>query len=193
MIIQTAFFHSPSISIIMKAPSLKYDEIEAQYNAAVSEQAAATAAYNAAYVNGNRIKTPDSQLLKININLEGDNVILDGVTPTTNNKWKLLPESIANNEAIFYYTGVLDGGTTSTRLIKSVELDSSVTQDMYKSFDFDLNVGLDSVQISYADDQVTLTTDAPNTIGLSNPNTDTPKAIADIKEPTSLDTIVDWN
>ena len=53
-------------------------------------------------------------------------------------------------------TSILGAGETSAQLIDSVELDSSVTDDMFKRFDFDLNVALKSAQIAYdADGNVT--------------------------------------
>ena len=51
--------------------------------------------------------------------------------------------------ASFYYTSILGGGETTAKLIDSVELDKNVTQDMFKYFDFDLNVDLNSVQVTF--------------------------------------------
>ena len=59
----------------------------------------------------------------------------------------------------FYLKHILDEGKTSEKLIDSVTL-SPDTQNVFKSFDFDLNVALDSAQITYADDQKTILTDA---------------------------------
>ncbi len=59
----------------------------------------------------------------------------------------------------FYLKHILDEGMTSEKLIDSVTL-SPDTENVFKSFDFDLNVGLDSAQITYADDQVTVKADA---------------------------------
>ena len=59
----------------------------------------------------------------------------------------------------FYLKHILDEGKTSEKLIDSVTL-SPDTQNVFKSFDFDLNVALDSAQITYADDQKTITTEA---------------------------------
>ena len=66
-------------------------------------------------------------------------------------KWLLMPDYIGGPDetAHFYYTSILGGGKTTSQLIDSVELDSGVTQDMYKYFDFDLNVELDSAQVAY--------------------------------------------
>ena len=93
-----------------------------------------------------------AQDLKIYINL--DNVVTDGGVA---HKWQIVPvgtenlndETANTDTATFYYTSILGAGKTSTKLIDSLELASDVTQDMYKSFDFDLDVALDSRQITY--------------------------------------------
>ena len=86
--------------------------------------------------------------LKININLA--DVITTGATA---DKWLLLPSADPlGTEADFYYTSVLGVGKTSAQLIDSVELDKSVTNDMFKRFDFDLNVALKSAQVTYDED-----------------------------------------
>jgi len=139
------------------------DNAKAKLAAATQAKAEAKKAYEDAVAN------PAANELKININLSDD-----VVTTTTGNeadKWELLPETLVdqyNNEttalgqdnkndtAKFYYTGILGAGETSSKLIDSVELDKSVTNDMFKSFDFDLNVALKSAQIAYdADGNVT--------------------------------------
>lgn len=95
--------------------------------------------------------------IKINIKLSDAVTTAGGVA----DQWQLLPtDPSATNVATFYYTGILGGGETSSKLIDSVELDASVTDDMYKSFDFDLNVALKSAQISTESDGVTINTDA---------------------------------
>ena len=81
-----------------------------------------------------------------------------------------------------YYTSILGGGETSAQLIDSVELDSSVTDDMFKRFDFDLNVALKSAQIAY-DTDGNITTDAADTLLDAN---------ATLETPTSVDSVVNW-
>lgn len=94
--------------------------------------------------------------LKIYINLSDDVVTYGGVA----DKWQMLPVpakgnaepyyEFANDTAVFYWTGILEGGeTTSGKLIDSVELDKDTTQDMYKAFDFDIDVALKSAQVTY--------------------------------------------
>jgi predicted ribosomally synthesized peptide with SipW-like signal peptide len=70
----------------------------------------------------------------------------------------------------FYYNYVLDGGATSDKLIDAVKLDESVSAKDYKSLTFDLDVTLDSAQVTYAADQTTITADAAT--GLGNTITD---------------------
>ena len=129
------------------------DEATAALAVATAKKNAAQTAYNDAITAG--VGTATSEL-KINIKLS-DNVVTaaDG----TNDKWQILPSTVAGNKAIFYYTGILEGSETSSKLIDSVELDSSATQDMYKSFDFDLNVALKSAQITYGPDDETILAD----------------------------------
>ena len=45
-------------------------------------------------------------------------------------------------------------------LIESVELADTVEAGQYKDMTFDLNVGLESAQVTYADDQKTITAEA---------------------------------
>jgi len=118
----------------------------------------------------------NNQLLKIYINLSDNVVTYGGET----NKWQLLNPELddlystnadgvidykpdnpsVKDTAVFYYTSILEGGKTSTKLVDSVTLDSAVTQDMYKYFDYDLNVALKSAQVNYAEDNETIKADA---------------------------------
>ena len=123
------------------------------------------------------MNSADKGVLKININLA------DVVTTTgTADKWQLLPDPVNGGTAYFYYTSILGGGETSAQLIDSVELDSSVTDDMFKRFDFDLNVALKSAQIAY-DTDGNITTDAADTLHDAN---------ATLETPTSVDSVVNW-
>ena len=93
--------------------------------------------------------------LKIYINLSPDVVTYGGVA----DKWQMLPVpakgstepyyEFANDTAVFYWTGILQPGKTSEKLIDSVELDKDTTQNMFKAFDFDLDVALKSAQVTY--------------------------------------------
>ena len=138
--------------------------------AATQKLAEAEKAYNDA------MNSADKGVLKININLA------DVVTTTgTADKWQLLPNPVNGGIAYFYYTSILGAGETSAQLIDSVELDSSVTDDMFKRFDFDLNVALKSVQIA-KDADGKITTDATTELD----------ANATLVTPTSVDSVVNW-
>lgn len=145
-----------------------------------AELASATAAYNTAKKAYEKaVAAPTSSDLKLYINLNND-VVAGG----TADKWQLLPSTIDDNTAHFYYTSILGPGETSAKLIDSVELDSATTQDMYKSFDFDVNVALKSAQITYAEDQTTiLGTAATSEIGKTPTLTDA----------TDINTALTWN
>ena len=138
--------------------------------AATQKLAEAEKAYNDA------MNSADKGVLKININLA------DVVTTTgTADKWQLLPDPVNGGTAYFYYTSILGAGQTSAQLIDSVELDSSVTDDMFKRFDFDLNVALKSAQIT-KDADGKITTDATTELD----------ANATLVTPTSVDSVVNW-
>lgn len=66
----------------------------------------------------------------------------------------------STTKAEFYYKYILEPGETSHKLVDSVTLADSVTAEDYKNLTFDLDVTLDSAQITYAGDQRTITTDA---------------------------------
>lgn len=61
-----------------------------------------------------------------------------------------------NTVASFYLNQILPAGATTPKLVDSVELADTVTQAAYKNMTFDLNIGLDSAQITYSDDQKTV-------------------------------------
>ncbi len=149
-------------------------------NAAKAKLTAATQALaeaQAAYENAAPNEENDG-VLKINIKLSDDVTTVGG----TADKWQLLPDYIGEDKtAYFYYTGILEGGETSTKLIDSVELDSSVTEDMFKYFDFDLNVALKSAQITY-DADGKITADAATELD----------ATPTVATPASLDTALTW-
>lgn len=109
--------------------------------------AAATAldAYNDA-----KLKTGDGSEIKINVILAND----------WDTNWTRDTRQDGTEIASFYLNKILGAGETTPKLVDSVELDSSITKGAYKNLTFDLNVALDSAQITYADDQVTVTDDA---------------------------------
>ncbi len=149
------------------------DDVTTAANALAVARQAMTEAQNA-YENA--VDARDG-VLKININLSDAVTTAGGVA----DKWQLLPDPVNGGIAYFYYTSILGAGETSAQLIDSVELDSSVTDDMFKRFDFDLNVALKSVQIA-KDADGKITTDATTELD----------ANATLVTPTSVDSVVNW-
>ena len=137
---------------------------------------------------GGQSVTPIAGDIVIYINLKND-----VTNATANNQWQILPSTVASNKAYFYYTGILGAGETSSQLIDSVKLADSVTQDMYKYFDFDLNVELKSAQVIYDDNGNVVATavNGDNTVSPAIPGElDAKVTVADPdKEDT---TILSW-
>ena len=142
---QTSGYGTADVSAHTAADNL--DAAKAAYTAAYKDYVAAKQAYDQ-----KKAEYDAADNLRIYINLA--NVVTEG---GVNGKWQIVPVGTENKEystdntdtATFYYTSILPGGATSAMLIDSLELDEKATQDMYKSFDFDLNVGLESRQIAY--------------------------------------------
>ena len=133
----------------------------------------------------------DDGILKIYIKLSDDVILTnDG---SSNAKWQMLPAPVYNDkEAVFYYTGMLEGGETSSKLIDGIYLDKRVTQDMYKNFDFDLNVDLDSVQVTQDENGRYVATSANDHFGADD-DADIDGANVVIKTPTNVNTPLVWN
>ncbi len=170
-----------------KAAEAKLAELNAEQNYWSALSDAASVAYDAAkdlYDTAtdaleNLLAASDG-IIKININLS------DKVAATTdgtkNDMWLLYQNPVVGNTAVFYYTGILEGGETSSKLIDSVTLDDSVKQGMYKSFDFDLNIALSSAQITYDADGNILADAAAEELG----------AVATVVTPTDVETALVW-
>jgi len=158
---------------------------------------AANAAYTAAKdafdaVTDNDLKASDGTI-KIVIKLSDDVTTTNDATP---DKWLLYKNPLVANKAVFFYTGILESGETSSKLIDSVILDSSVTQDMFKSFDFDINVALASAQITYDADGNILTDAAldlvPNDLVGQDIGTDNIGAKPVLTDATDINTGINW-
>lgn len=123
------------------------DSKKTAYDTAVADKAiheANKATAEAAVAAGRR---NDRSYIKFIITLE------KGMKWTSDN-------AVNADEASFYYNEVLEAGITSGKLIDKVKLDDGTTANDYKNLTFDLNVGLKSAQVTYADDQTTVKTDA---------------------------------
>ncbi|MBR4201376.1 MAG: BsaA family SipW-dependent biofilm matrix protein [Oscillospiraceae bacterium] len=91
----------------------------------------------------------DSNPIKLNIELDSNwasnwEFIATGTTaPNVDQK---------NDFGYFYYKKALAAAGTTEKLIDSVTLDSSVSQDAYESFVYDMTVALDSIQVTKTED-----------------------------------------
>ena len=85
-------------------------------------------------------QTGGSDTLKINIEL-------DNIGDDTADKWQKI-----GTGTTFYYTDDVESGEKTKILVKNVQLDSGTTQEDFLAFDFDLNVNLESIQITKDND-----------------------------------------
>lgn len=63
-----------------------------------------------------------------------------------------IAKSSLNNLWTFYYNNDLEEGDTTSKLVDYVKLGDNVTQRAFMAFDFDLNVFMDSVQVSLTEE-----------------------------------------
>ena len=135
-----------------------YDDAKAAKQAIEDAEAATAEALTAknnaqrAYDNALQAGSP----VKIIINLADDADQMGWTYDSANTG------ATAGTEANFYLNKVLAAGETSDKLIDSVYLDKDTTSKAYKTLVFDLNVGLDSIQVTYDADQRNYTTEAVN-------------------------------
>ena len=120
--------------------------------------------------------TDASNLLKVS-NVENGGIIayvlLDNIG-TDAEQWTILGN---NEKSTFYYTNDLESGDTTTNFVKNVTLSDKLTQNDFLTFDFDLNVNMDSVQVTTDTDGKELTTSAK--AAFSDANGSAPTKIAD--------------
>lgn len=64
---------------------------------------------------------------------------------TAADQWTKLGDAAATT---FYYIDDVESGGNTNLLVKSVQLDKDVTQNTFIAFDFDLNVNLESIQVT---------------------------------------------
>ena len=159
-------------------PNIKAAPTAADYSLSTKKQAMddalkATNEAKNAYDSASDAAAASSNI-KIYVNLDKDYA--------TN--WTIDPaDKTASQDVDFYLNSILDAGETSAKLIDSVELADTTTTKDYKDLTFDLNVGLESAQITYANDQKTITTEATEGWVLKPTLTDN----------QSLDTAVSWS
>ena len=88
-------------------------------------------------------------------NDDGDEIIIDIALDnigTEGDTWKShVPEAVANSSgksAAFYYNQILEAAATSSDLIKTVTLNSAVTEDAFLDMDYNLKVTVESAQVT---------------------------------------------
>jgi hypothetical protein len=80
---------------------------------------------------------------------------IKGVTGVDNSEsWTAISGTTADHTTTFYYNNDVEAGDTTTKLVDSVELSKDTKNGAYLAFDFDLNVFLDSVQVTMNEDGV---------------------------------------
>ena len=112
--------------------------------------AAAPAKLTATYNNGTANNTKDDIIIDVNLaNIKGDSAIASTASGeffqnTTAETWT----KVGDSKFTFYYNNDVEEGDTTAKLIDSVTLSENVTEKAYMAFDFDLNVFMDSIQVS---------------------------------------------
>ena len=91
----------------------------------------------------------------------GSTIIIDIVLDDkVEDNWAFEVPAAGTKAVDFYYKHVLEAGETSAKLVDYVKLDKSVTADDYRTLTFDLNVGLNSAQVTFDDNQREYTSEA---------------------------------
>lgn len=73
-------------------------------------------------------------------------------------KWTAITDSTNAYKNTFYYNNDVEAGDTTTKLVDSVKLADTTANGSYLAFDFDLDVYLESVQVTMNDEGKELTT-----------------------------------
>lgn len=79
-------------------------------------------------------------------------VALANIGEDTNQWHRAAAGDAANKRDTFYYTNDIEEGDTTQKLVDSVTLNKDTKQTAYIAFDFDLNVKMDSIQVTIASD-----------------------------------------
>ena len=93
--------------------------------------------------------TANDPAKKISVDVALDNV--DG-TATPNESWQYVAATTGKN-ATFYYKNDVEEGDTTAKLVDSVTMSKDTKQTAYIAFDFDLNVLMDSIQVTVDADE----------------------------------------
>lgn len=151
-----------------------YTGLETTMNTSVGNTNTAKDAYDNA-----TLALDSSSKITIYVNLAADYA----------DNWTLDDKALESDptKATFYLNKILDAGATSDKLIDSVTFADTVTARDYKNLTFDLNVALDSAQITYGDDQKTIQTDAVTATGSAF------KMKPVLQTPTDINTVIRWD
>lgn len=123
----------------------------ARLTEAASKHATLTASWVG--VDGDASTTADNISVTVNLTNIG----------TAAEKWTSVEKSrtaddtwgaAASTQRTFYYNNDVEEGATTAKLVDSVELSKDTTKNAYIAFDFDLNVFMDSMQVTINDNGV---------------------------------------
>lgn len=106
---------------------------------------------------GNTAGTLDDGEIMIDIKLA--NVKGVGGVTEASESWTAIKNDATNptNLTTFYYNNDVESGDSTVKLVDSVILNQGVTANAYLAFDFDLNVHLESIQVTFDDNGNELT------------------------------------
>ena len=116
-------------------------------------------------------------------------IALDNIG-TTGETWTCI--AATEKMATFYYNNDVEAGDSTAKLVDSVTLSKDTKQEAFIAFDFDLNVFLESVQITKNEDGLEMTTPVEaggtfaGTTGNASPAYATAQEIAEIVD-------IEWN
>lgn len=110
---------------------------------------------NTDYASNYLVVAPTSTDTNLKVYVQLENIL--GTGGTAGENWTKLGTG-ANST--FYYNNDLESGDTTANFVKEVQLNKALNQDDFITFDFDLNVNMDSVQVTTDTDGKELTTSA---------------------------------
>ncbi len=90
-----------------------------------------------------------------NDDVVADDIVVDvqlANVGTNAEQWTVLPATGGNHKTTFYYNNDVESGDTTAKLVDSVKLSENTTKEAYLAFDFDLDVFMDSVQVTLEQD-----------------------------------------
>ena len=81
-----------------------------------------------------------------------DNIIIDiALSNIGSDAEKWTAKEADGKMTTFYYNNDLEEGATTAQIVDSVKMDPSVSNNAYLAFDFDLNVKMESIQVTVAE------------------------------------------